>query len=218
LLGVLVAAGQGLLKMQGLHLAVAHPVWISPAWSLSAMAGIALPLFLVTMASQNVPGVAIMRAAGYELPISPAIGWIGVANVLLASFGGFALNLAAITAAICLGKEVHEDPKRRYIAAITGGLGYAVVGIFGATVTAVFAAFPKELIAAIAGLALLGSIGNGLATALSREEDREPALISFLVAASGLTLHGIGPAFWGLVAGSLALGISCGCRKASSLT
>ncbi|MES2706677.1 MAG: benzoate/H(+) symporter BenE family transporter [Verrucomicrobiota bacterium] len=204
-MGVAVAAGQGLLKMEGLRLMAAHPVWIPPAWSWKAMVGIALPLFLVTMASQNVPGVAVMRAAGYELPVSPAIGWIGVVNVILAPFGGFALNLAAITAAICMGRDVHENPARRYIAAITAGAGYVVVGIYGATVTALFAAFPRELITAIAGLALLGSIGNGLATALGQEQHREPALISFLVTASGLTLYGIGPAFWGVVAGALAL-------------
>jgi benzoate membrane transport protein len=125
--------------------------------------------------------------------------------VLLAPFGGFAFNLAAITAAICMGREAHEDPQRRYVAAIAAGFFYLIVGVFGATVAAVFGAFPKELVLAIAGLALFGTIGNGLAIALSLEKDREPALITFLVTASGVTLFGIGSAFWGLIVGLLSL-------------
>jgi benzoate membrane transport protein len=157
------------------------------------------------MASQNVPGVAVIRASGYAVPISPVVGWTGVANLVLAPFGGFALNLAAITAAICMGREAHEDPKRRYVAAVAAGVFYLLVGIFGATVGAVFAAFPKELVLAIAGLALFGTIGNGLASALANEQEREPALVTFLVTASGVTLAGVGSAFWGLVAGVIAL-------------
>lgn len=206
--GVAIAAGLGLLRTSGLHLSLAHPVWMAPSFSPGAVMGIALPLFLVTMASQNVPGVAVMRAAGYELPVSQTIGWLGTANFLLAPFGGFALNLAAMTAAICVGREADENPARRYLAAVSSGFGYVLVGVFGATVSAVFAAFPKELIAALAGLALLGTIGNSLAAALGRDEEREPALISFLVTASGLTAFGIGPAFWGLAAGAVALVIA----------
>jgi benzoate membrane transport protein len=157
------------------------------------------------MASQNVPGVAVIRASGYAIPISPAVGWTGVANLLLAPFGAFALNLAAITAAICMGREAHEDPDRRYVAAIAAGVFYVLVGIFGATVAALFAAFPKELIMAIAGIALLGTIGNSLSAALREESHREPALITFLVTASGLTIAGIGSAFWGLIAGVVTL-------------
>jgi benzoate membrane transport protein len=169
---------------------------------------VALPLFVVTMASQNVPGIAaIMRASGYYTPISPLIGWTGAATLVLAPFGGYALCLAAITAAICMGREAHENPARRYMAAVFAGLFYLLVGLFGATVGSVFAAFPTELVLAIAGLALLGTIGNGLATALSHEVDREPALITFLVTVSGVALLGIGSAFWGLVAGALAIAI-----------
>jgi benzoate membrane transport protein len=124
-----------------------------------------------------------------------------VANLLLAPFGAFALNLAAITAAICMGREAHEDASRRYVAAIAAGVFYVVVGLFGATVAALFAAFPKELVLAIAGIALLGTIGNSLAAALREEAEREPALVTFLVTASGLSLAGIGSAFWGLLAG-----------------
>jgi benzoate membrane transport protein len=148
-----------------------------------------------------------MRASGYSVPISPLIGWTGVATLVLAPFGAFALNLAAITAAICMGREAHEDPAKRYVAAIAAGVFYLVIGLFGATVGAVFAAFPQELVLAIAGLALLSTIGNGLAAALSDEKEREPALVTFLVTASGVTLFGIGSAFWGLVAGVLSLAV-----------
>lgn len=205
LVGIGIAAGSGLLHAEGLSLQMAKPVFIMPTFSFAAIVGIALPLFIVTMASQNVPGVAAIRASGYPIPISPTVGWAGVANLLLAPFGAFALNLAAITAAICMGREAHEDPSRRYAAAIAAGVFYIIVGLFGATVAALFAAFPKELILAIAGIALLGTIGNSLAAALREESEREPALVTFLVTASGLSMAGIGSAFWGLVAGVLTL-------------
>jgi benzoate membrane transport protein len=200
-MGVAVAAGQGLLRMDEARLALAAPVWVTPRFTAGALIGVALPLFVVTMASQNVPGVAVIRASGYAVPISPIIGWTGLANLALAPFGGFALNLAAITAAICMGREAHEDPRRRYVAAMAAGAFYMVVGLFGATVVGLFTAFPRELVAAIAGLALFATIGNGLAAALRDENQREPALVTFLVTASGVTLSGVGSAFWGLVAG-----------------
>ena len=205
LVGIVFAAALGLLHVEGLSLQLATPIFIAPTFSFAAIVGIALPLFIVTMASQNVPGVAVIRASGYPIPISPVVGWTGVTNLLLAPFGAFALNLAAITAAICMGREAHEDASRRYVAAVAAGVFYVVVGLFGATVAALFAAFPKELILAIAGIALLGTIGNSLAAALRDESDREPALVTFLVTASGLSLGGIGAAFWGLVAGVVTL-------------
>lgn len=205
LAGIAFAAGAGLMHTERLTLELAHPVFIAPTLSFAAVAGIALPLFIVTMASQNVPGVAAMRASGYAPPVSPIVGWTGVVNAALAPFGAFALNLAAITAAICMGREAHEDPSRRYVASVAAGVFYILVGLFGATVAALFAAFPKALIVAIAGLALLGTIGGSLAAALREETDREAALVTFLVTASGLTLFGIGSAFWGLVAGLVTL-------------
>ena len=205
LVGIAFAAGLGLLRVDGLSLQLAKPVFTTPTFSLAAIVGIALPRFIVTMASQNVPGVAVIRASGYAIPISPVVGWTGLVNLLLAPFGAFALNLAAITAAICMGREAHEDAARRYVAAIAAGVFYVVVGLFGATVAALFAAFPKELILAIAGIALLGTIGNSLAAALRDEAEREPALVTFLVTASGLSLAGIGSAFWGLLAGVVTL-------------
>jgi benzoate membrane transport protein len=205
LAGIAFAAVEGLLHLDGLVLAPALPVFVAPTLSFAAVAGIALPLFIVTMASQNVPGVAAMRASGYTPPVSPIIGWTGVVNAVLAPFGAFALNLAAITAAICMGREAHEDPARRYVAAVAAGVFYILVGLFGATVAALFAAFPNALIVAIAGLALLGTIGGSLANALREDADREAALVTFLVTASGLTLFGVGSAFWGLVAGGVTL-------------
>ncbi len=204
--GIAIAALQRQIQLDTVSLQLAQPILTIPQFSLRALVGVALPLFVVTMASQNVPGVAVLRASGYtSVPISPVIGWTGIATVLLAPFGGFAINLAAITAAICMGREAHPDPGKRYIAAIAAGGFYLLLGLFGATIAAVFAAFPPELVVAIAGLALLGTIGNGLFTALRDDRDREPALITFLVTASGVTLLGIGSAFWGLIAGSLAL-------------
>lgn len=204
-LGIAIATAQGSLHIATVHFELARPVWVMPSLSVSALIGVALPLFVVTMASQNVPGVAVIRASGYSIPISPVVGWTGVANFLFAPFGAFAINLAAITAAICMGREAHEDAKRRYVASVAAGFFYVLIGMFGATVGALFAAFPHELVAAIAGLALIGTIGNGLAAAMAAERDREAALVTFLVTASGVTLFGIGSAFWGLVAGGLAL-------------
>ena len=205
LVGVLIAYAQGGLAAGGITLSLAKPVWIAPHFTWHAIIGMALPLFIVTMTSQNMPGVATLHASGYTPPISPLIGWTGAATLLLAPFGAFALNLAAITAAICMGREAHPDPAKRYVAAVCAGGFYALIGLFGATVAAVFAAFPRELVLAIAGLALLGTIGNSLSQALKEDGSREPALITFLVTASGLNLFGIGAAFWGLLAGVVAL-------------
>ena len=203
--GTAFAALQGRLQLDGVSLALTMPVWVTPEFSLAAAISLALPLFVVTMASQNLPGVAAIRAAGYTMPISRLITLTGLATLLLAPFGAFALNLSAITAAICMGREAHEDPGRRYTAAVSCGAIYVVIGLFGAAVTGVLTAFPRELVVAIAGLALLGSIGGGLAAALKDEHHREAALITFLVTLSGVTLWGIGSAFWGVVAGALAL-------------
>jgi benzoate membrane transport protein len=211
--GIAVAAFAGTLHTDALTLQFATPVWVTPAASWTALLGIALPLFVVTMASQNIPGVAAIRAAGYDTPISAPVGWTGAMTVALAPFGGYMFNLAAITAAICMGREAHPDPARRYVAAMSAGVVYLLLGIGGATVGALFIAFPRPLVAAIAGLALLGTIGNGLATALRDDTTREPALITFLVTASGVTLAGLGSAFWGLVAGVVALGAATWGRR-----
>jgi benzoate membrane transport protein len=205
LIGTVIAYSQHALHVDTVNWELGKPVLMMPTFSMTAFIGIALPLFIVTMTSQNAPGIAAMRACGYEAPISPVIGWTGISTLLLAPFGAHALNFAAITAAICMGREAHEDPTKRYVAAVFAGVFYLIVGIFAAAITSLFAAFPKELILALAGIALLGTIGNGLANALSKEGEREPALIAFLVTASGLSILNIGSAFWGLVAGVLAM-------------
>ena len=204
-LGVAVAAADGLLRLGGVHLALTSPRFVSPAFSPKLLISVGVPLFLVTMASQNIPGVAVLRGLGYRTPISPLITTTGLATLVLAPFGAFAINLAAITAAICAGREAHEDPARRYLASVVAGGFYLVIGVFGATVAALLAAFPGALIAAVAGLALLPTIGNSLAGALADERTREPALITFLVTASGVTLAGVGSALWGVVAGAIVL-------------
>ena len=204
-LGVAIAAVAGRLQTDSVQWAFTVPVFTAPEFSWPATVSLALPLFVVTMASQNLPGVAAIRAAGYRLPISKIIALTGVATLLLAPFGAFALNLAAITAAICMGREAHADPDKRWVAAAACGALYCVVGVFGAAVSGLLTAFPRELVVAIAGLALLGTIGSGLATALKDDAYREAALITFLVTLSGVKLFGVGSAFWGVVAGALAL-------------
>jgi benzoate membrane transport protein len=206
LAGVAVAAAQGQLHPGGVAWQWAVPVFTAPRFTWAATIGIALPLFVVTMASQNLPGVAAQRAAGYDTPVSPVIATTGLATLVLAPFGGYALNLAAITAAICMGREAHEDPTRRWQASAAAGVFYIVVGLLGGAVVGLIAAFPKELVLAVAGLALLGTIGSALHTAMKDDGQREAALITFVVTASGVTLWGVGAAFWGVVAGALALG------------
>ena len=202
--GVLVAALQGQLHVGNIAWQVATPVWVSPTWSWSTLISVAIPMFVVTMASQNLPGVAALHTFGYRPPLSKVIGTTGVATVALAPFGAFSINLAAITAAICMGHDAHLRPDRRYVAAIAAGLMYLLVGILGATVTALLHAFPAALIQAIAGLALLGTVSQGLVSALHHSAEREAAMITFVVTASGMTLWGVGSAFWGLVFGLMA--------------
>ena len=183
---------------------LAKPVFVMPEFTWSAMVSLALPLFIVTMASQNLPGVAAIKAAGYEMPLSKIITMTGLATLVLAPFGAFALNLSAITAAICMGREAHPDPAKRYTAAVSCGAIYIVIGLLGGAFIGVLMSFPKELIAAIAGLALLGTIGSGLAVAVQDESHREAAIITFLVTLSGVVLAGVGSAFWGVAAGTIA--------------
>ena len=204
-LAIAFVALRGEMSWSAIRFELAMPVFTAPQFTLSAAISLALPLFVVTMASQNLPGVAVIRATGYDLPISRLITMTGLATLVLAPFGGYALNFSAITAAICMGPEAHPDRDKRYTAAVSCGALYVVIGIFGAVVTGLLTAFPKELVVAIAGLALLGTIGNGLATALRDEPHREAALITFLVTLSGVVVAGVGSAFWGVVAGSLAL-------------
>ena len=205
--GASIAGALGLFSEFEWPAGFTQPEFVAPELSWRAAIGVALPLFVVTMASQNVPGVATLQAHGYTPPVSPIITTTGVATTLLAPFGGYAFNLAAITAAICMGHDAHHDPARRYTAAVSAGVFYVLIGLFGGAVAGLFAAFPRELVLAIAGLALLGTIGNGLAAALKEESTRDAAVITFVATASGVSLLSIGSAFWGLVAGLLALAV-----------
>lgn len=201
LLGLLMSGAFGLIHMEAVNLDVTVPVWTAPSFSLAAWIGVGLPLFVVTMTGQNMPGMAVLRANGYQTPASPIVTWTGLAGLLLAPFGGYAFNLAAITAAICMSPEADPQPAERYRAAVWAGMFYLLTGLFGATMASLFTALPQELIAAIAGLALLATIGNALTGALAVEAERDAALVTFLCTASGLSMFGIGSAFWGLVFG-----------------
>ncbi len=205
LVGVALSGMLGLLNFSGFALEVAMPVWTTPSFSIAATVSIGIPLFVVAMTSQNMPGVAVLRADGYQVPASPLITATGIISLITAPFGAHGINLAAISAAICTGPHAHEDRDKRYTAAIWCGIFYAIAGVFGATLAALFAAFPKELVLSIAALALFGSIINGLTVAMNEPTEREAALITFMVTASGLTLFSIGSAFWGIVAGVLTL-------------
>jgi benzoate membrane transport protein len=205
LAGMAVAAFNGELHLGGVDWGWATPVWTTPVFSWPAIISLALPLFVVTMASQNLPGVAAQRASGFNTPVSPVVGATGLATLVLAPFGAYALNLAAITAAICMGREAHEDPRRRYVASVAAGVFYIALGLAGGAVAGLLVAFPRELVIAVAGLALMGTIAGALAAALKDEQHRDAALLTFVVTLSGVTLAGIGAAFWGVLAGALAL-------------
>ena len=205
--GSVLAGIFGLLNFEHFELQLAVPEWTTPSFSLAAVISIGIPLFIVAMASQNLPGMAVLRANGYDVPASPLLSTTGLTSMLLAPFGSHGIHMAAISAAICAGPEAHEDPKKRYTAAIWCGVFYGIAGIFGATLAALFAALPKALILSIAALALFASIIGGLTQAMSEPKEREAALITFLVTASGMTLFTVGSAFWGIVAGLLTLAI-----------
>lgn len=213
LVGVACSAAMGLLHADRFTLALATPQWTTPEFTLHAIVNLALPLALVTLTGQHMPGMAVLRAAGYPTPASPIVTTTGLASLLLAPFGAHGVNLAAITAAICTGPEAHEDPARRWIAGLACGGFYLLIGTFGAALAGLFAALPKEMIAALAGLALFGAIANGLAGAMADEGQREPALITFVVSASGVSLFGLGAAFWGLALGLLAHGVASARRR-----
>lgn len=203
--GLLFVLLSGQFAYQALSLSLTTPVWVTPEFSISALLGVGLPLLLVTMASQNIPGVAVIRTSGYQTPVSPLISFTALSTFLLAPWGAFSINLAAITAAICTGSEAHPDKDKRYIAGIAAGVFYLLAGVAGATVVALFAALPVEMIAALAGLALLGTIAANLAVASAEGEHREAAVITLLVTASGVSFFGVASAFWGIVAGALTI-------------
>ncbi|QAA98384.1 MULTISPECIES: benzoate/H(+) symporter BenE family transporter [Agrobacterium tumefaciens complex] len=181
------------------------PTWTSPQFDWHAIINIALPLTIVGLTGQWVPGMAVIRSCGYSHPnASPLIAWSSLVSALLAPFGCHGLNLATFTAAICTGEDAHRDPSKRYIAGVSGSLLYIVLGSFSATVLSFLAMLPKELIAALAGLALFPTIANSLAASMADTKDRDASLVTFVVSASGMSLFGLGAAFWGLFFGIAA--------------
>jgi benzoate membrane transport protein len=205
LMGIMIAWVQNLIVWQSLSLQISGPIWTTPEWSLSAAIGVAIPLFIVTMASQNLPGIVVLRSHSYDAPAAPLITWTGITGLLMAPFGGFAFNLSAIMAAICMGKDVDTDPQQRYRSAVWAGLFIVATGIFADSLTGLFNSLPQALVVSIAGLALLGTISSSLSTALVQESERIPAMITLITTTSGVALWGIGSAFWGLVIGVSAL-------------
>ncbi|ELQ6171105.1 benzoate/H(+) symporter BenE family transporter [Cronobacter dublinensis] len=204
LAGVAVCLWQGEVNTGALHFAIAPPEFVAPTFSLASLLGVGLPFFLVTMASQNAPGVATLQASGYRVPVSPLIVTTGLLALLLAPFGVFSICIAAITAAICQSPEAHPDHDKRWIAAVMAGLFYLLAGVCGGSIGALMTSLPTPWLQTLAGLALIGTIGTSLHQALANERGRDAALITFLVTASGVTLLGVGSAFWGLIAGGIS--------------
>jgi benzoate membrane transport protein len=189
------------------ELSIVAPLWVTPEFNWQAMLGVGLPLFLVTMSAQNIPGLAVLRTSGYAVPVSPLLSWTGLITLLTAPFGNFSINLAAITAAICAGPEAHPEPSRRYTAGIAAGFFYLLTGIAGASVVALFAAFPTVLVAVLAGLALLTTIATNLQQATQDGPHRDAAMLTLLLTASGVSFFGLASAFWGLLVGVLVMAI-----------
>lgn len=203
--GIAIAQVGGRIGFGGVEWRWAQLVWVTPTFDVATVVGLGVPLFFVTMASQNLPGVAALRSAGVAVQISPTITATGVTSLVLAPFGTFGVGLAAITAAICMGHEAHPDPRRRYVAPVFAGLFYLAVGLGGSAVVGLMGAFPHALVVAVAGLALLATISGALAQSLAVVAHRDAAAITFLVTLSGVTIGGIGSAFWGIVAGGATL-------------
>ena len=215
-LGLLFLLMQDRVDLSGLSLKLAAPLFTMPAFSLNALLSVALPLFLITLTGQYMPGMLVLRNDGFKTSANPIVTVTGLGSLLMAPFGSHAFNIAAITAAIATGREAHEDPSKRWIAGIAAGVCYILVGVFGVTLAAVFMAFPATFITTLAVLALLGTIGGSLATALADAKTREASLITFLAAAANISLLGIGGAFWGLVIGLVAYAVLNGALPRSA--
>ncbi len=203
--GIVTSIVSGAVRTEQLNWSLAQPVFVSPSFSLSATVSIAVPLFIVTMAGQNLPGVAALRHANYDAPISKIVGSTGLGTMLLAPFGGYAFNMSAVSAPICLEAPAHEDPARRYTAALANGGFYLLAALFGTSITAALIAFPSELVHIVAALALLPTIGNSLNAAVRDEQHREAAMFTFVITLSGVSIAKIGSPFWGALAGVTAM-------------
>ncbi len=214
LVGGAVAALKGDVVTDKLTFAVVMPEFIAPTFNLTTLVSIGLPFFLVTMASQNAPGFATLKASGYPVAVSPLIVFTGGLALLLSPFGVHSICIAAITAAICQSPDAHPDAGKRWLAAAAAGIFYLLAGIFGGSISGLMAALPLSWIQTLAGLALLGTIGGSLHQALHNEAERDAAIVTFLLTASGATLAGIGSAFWGLVAGGVCYALLLRTRRA----
>jgi len=195
---------QDRVDLSGLQLKFAMPIFTMPEFTLNAALSVALPLFLITLTGQYMPGMLVLRNDGFKTSANPIVTVTGLGSLVMAPFGSHAFNIAAITAAIATGREAHEDPSKRWIAGIAAGCFYVLVGVFGVTLAAVFMAFPATFITTLAGLALLGTIGGSLAGAMAEPASREAALVTFLASAANINMLGVGGAFWGLVIGLIA--------------
>ena len=205
--GLAMAFGGGMARPLTSDLSLSSLTYIEPAFEPTALIGLGLPLFLVTMASQNLPGFAVLKASGYQPPSRPILAVTGLASIVTALFGAHTSNLAAISAAICTGPDTHPDPSKRWMVGPFYALSYLIFAAFSAALIGLIAGLPPELIKTVAGLALLGAFAGALGSALSEGSKVFPAVITLAVTASGLTLFGIGSAFWGLVAGLISLGL-----------
>lgn len=207
ILGLAFLLTQDRIDVAGLSLRLAAPIFTMPVFSLNALLSVALPLFLITLTGQYMPGMLVLRNDGFRTSANSIVTVTGFGSLLMAPFGSHAFNIAAITAAICTGPEAHDNPDKRWVAGVAAGVFYILVGVFGLTLAAVFMAFPVTFITTLAGLALLGTIGGSLASAMADAKTREASLITFLAAAANITFMGIGGAFWGLVIGLVAYAV-----------
>jgi len=207
LAGIALAVLTGHTNLGTLELRWATPVFIMPDWTWDSTLSLALPLVLVSLTGQFLPGMAILKVSGYETPARPLLVTTSMASVVVAVFGGINVVIAAITAALCTGKDAHEDPGKRYVAGIANGVFYLIGGLFAGTIVLLFTALPKEFIAVLAGLALVGAIASNVVGTVQDEENREAAIITFLATASNMSYLGLGSAFWGVVIGGFAYAV-----------
>jgi benzoate membrane transport protein len=204
--GALLAAALGLVKPLP-AIGLSRPELVMPAWDLATLVGLGVPLYLVTMASQNLPGFAVLRASGYKPPTQPVLAVTGAASLVTAFMGAHTSNLAAISAALCTGAEAHPDPAQRWKAGVFYTLWWILIALFGASLVGLFAALPPALLVTVAGLALLGSMASATGAAVAAERERFAAAGTLAVTVSGVTLMGVGSAFWGLCFGLLVMGV-----------
>lgn len=202
--GVLLSLILGKMNPVDVSFSLAIPQWISPEWTWNSTLNLAVPLILVSLTGQFLPGMAIMKLSGYDTPAKPIITVTSIASLAVACVGGITIVLASITAALCMGKDAHELKEKRYIAGIANGIFYILGGLFAGSIVMLFSLLPKELVAALAGLALLGAIATNISVAMKNDSQRDAALITFLATASGMHFLGLSSVFWGICIGVIA--------------